>query len=56
MGDVENYGQVASHLPGPRTANSGTGPCDQFDPSGTYWDRARIAALESKDYPFAYWA
>jgi hypothetical protein len=27
---VENYGQVASHLPGPRAANSGTGaaaPC-----------------------------
>ena len=31
---VENYGQVASHLPGPRAANSGTGPCDLFNPSG----------------------
>ena len=31
---VRNYGQVAAQLPGPRAANSGTGPCDQFDPSG----------------------
>ena len=31
---VQNYGQVAAQLPGPRAANSGTGPCDQFDPSG----------------------
>ena len=31
---VDNYGQVAARLPGPRAANSGTGPCDQFDPSG----------------------
>ena len=28
---VQNYGQVAAQLPGPRAANSGTGPCDQFD-------------------------
>jgi hypothetical protein len=31
---VRNYGQVAAQLPGPRAANSGTGPCDLFDPSG----------------------
>jgi hypothetical protein len=31
---VQNYGQVAGQLPGPRAANSGTGPCDLFDPSG----------------------
>ena len=31
---VQNYGQVAAQLPGPRAANSGTGPCDLFDPSG----------------------
>jgi hypothetical protein len=31
---VQNYGQVAAQLPGPRAANSGTGPCDQFDPAG----------------------
>ncbi len=31
---VQNYGQVASRLPGPRAANSGTGPCDLFDSSG----------------------
>jgi hypothetical protein len=31
---VDNYGQVAARLPGPRAANSGTGPCDLFDPSG----------------------
>jgi hypothetical protein len=31
---VQNYGQVAAQLPDPRAANSGTGPCDQFDPSG----------------------
>ncbi len=28
---VQNYGQVAAQFPGPRAANSGTGPCDQFD-------------------------
>ena len=28
---VDNYGQVAGRLPGPRAANSGTGPCDLFD-------------------------
>jgi hypothetical protein len=26
--------QVAARLPGPRAANSGTGPCDLFDPAG----------------------
>ena len=31
---VQNYAQVAARLPGPRAANSGTGPCDLFDPSG----------------------
>ena len=32
---VQNYGQVAAQLPGPRAANSGTGLCDQFDPSAS---------------------
>ena len=31
---VQNYAQVAARLPGPRSANSGTGPCDLFDPAG----------------------
>ena len=38
---VQNYAQVAARLPGPRAANSGTGPCDLFDPAGKpvpgYW-------------------
>ena len=32
---VQNYGQVAAQLPGPRAANSGTGPCDQFAPQAS---------------------
>jgi hypothetical protein len=34
-GTVANYGQVVSGLQGPgREANTGTGPCDLFDPAG----------------------
>jgi hypothetical protein len=33
-GTVQNYGTVASHLPTAEAANTGTGPCDLFSPSG----------------------
>ena len=33
-GTVENYGTIASRLPAAKAANTGTGPCDLFSPSG----------------------
>jgi hypothetical protein len=33
-GTVQNYGEILSHLPGPKAANTGTGPCDLFSPAG----------------------
>ncbi|MGB9378706.1 MAG: GDSL-type esterase/lipase family protein [Mycobacteriales bacterium] len=33
-GTVDNYGEVASHLPRAKAANTGNGPCDLFNPSG----------------------
>jgi hypothetical protein len=33
-GTIQNHAQVAARLPGPRAANSGTGPCALFDPAG----------------------
>ncbi len=33
-GTVQNYGTIAAHLPAAKAANTGTGPCDLFSPSG----------------------
>ena len=33
-GTVDNYGKVAANLPDAKAANTGTGPCDLFGPTG----------------------
>jgi len=33
-GTVQNYGEVVAALPEAKANNTGTGPCDMFDPSG----------------------
>jgi hypothetical protein len=33
-GTVDNYGKIVADLPAGKAANTGTGPCDMFDPSG----------------------
>ena len=33
-GSVQNYGEVVATLPAAKDKNTGTGPCDMFDPAG----------------------
>jgi len=45
---VDNYGQVAGRLPGPRAANSGTGPCDLFDITPSDGAHLTVAGLRKQ--------
>jgi hypothetical protein len=43
-GTVQNYGAIAAHLPTPKAAKTGSGPCDMFSLAG---NRPGALALSS---------